>query len=124
MNIGNDSMSQVRKTLNGFFLGIGIYTGAMLLIGLLIFHDKLSYGLGLLFGSLVAVLVMIYVLVEKFTVGTPILGWASLMCVVLFSFGIMMLMMGILGEYVWRALDASRNRPPFLIDEIKKSGDE
>nr|MBQ8252091.1 glycosyltransferase [Lachnospiraceae bacterium] len=71
-----------------------------------------------------AVLMMIYVLIEKFTVGTPILGWASLMCVVLFSFGLMMLMLGILGEYVWRALDASRNRPPYLIDEIKKSDEK
>ena len=58
---------------------------------------------------------------EKFTVGTPILCWASIMCVVLFSFGIMMLMMGVLGEYVWRALDASRNRPPYLIDHVEKS---
>ena len=62
----------------------------------------------------------IEVIVEKVAVGTPILGWASLMCVVLFSFGCMMLMMGILGEYVWRALDASRNRPPYLIDEIQE----
>ena len=46
------------------------------------------------------------------------------MCVVLFSFGVMMLMMGMLGEYVWRALDASRNRPPFLIDEVVKSEEE
>ena len=65
---------------------------------------------------------MINVIVEKCTVGTPILGWASMMCVVLFSFGIMMLMMGILGEYVWRTLDASRNRPPYLIDVVKTSG--
>lgn len=76
---------------------------------------------------LVSLLMAIEVIVEKVTVGTPILGWASLMCVVLFSFGCMMLMMGILGEYVWRALDASRNRPPYLIDEIqekKESGDD
>lgn len=69
-----------------------------------------------------AVLMMINVIVEKCTVGTPIMGWASMMCVILFSFGIMMLMMGILGEYLWRALDASRNRPPYLIDEVRKSG--
>lgn len=68
-----------------------------------------------------SLLMMIGVIVEKCTAGTPILGWASLMCVVLFSFGIMMLMMGILGEYVWRALDASRNRPPYLIDTVVKS---
>lgn len=73
---------------------------------------------------LVAILMAIEVIVEKVTVGTPILGWASLMCVVLFSFGCMMLMMGILGEYVWRTLDASRNRPPYLIDEVQEKKEE
>lgn len=86
------------------------------------FPIRFMSGVGVTF-FIVAIVMMIEVIVEKFTVGTPILGWASLMCVVLFSFGIMMLMMGILGEYVWRALDASRNRPPFLIDEIKKKED-
>ncbi|MGN0132033.1 MAG: glycosyltransferase family 2 protein [Lachnospiraceae bacterium] len=78
---------------------------------------------GVLF-FLVAIIMAIEVIIEKVTVGTPILGWASLMCVVLFSFGCMMLMMGILGEYVWRALDASRNRPPYLIDVVKDSTEE
>ena len=77
--------------------------------------------IGVLF-AVFALIMAIEVVVEKITVGTPILGWASLMCIVLFGFGLMMLMMGILGEYVWRALDASRNRPPFLIDEIKEKG--
>lgn len=72
----------------------------------------------------VSIIMAIEVIVEKVTVGTPILGWASLMCVVLFSFGCMMLMMGILGEYVWRTLDASRNRPPYLIDEIREKEEE
>lgn len=74
---------------------------------------------GVLF-FVISVIMAIEVIVEKIVVGTPILGWASLMCVVLFSFGCMMLMLGILGEYVWRALDASRNRPPYLIDEVKE----
>lgn len=87
------------------------------------FPIRFMSGLGVAY-AILAVIMMIRVMIEKFTVGTPILGWASLMCVVLFSFGIMMLMMGILGEYVWRALDASRNRPPFLIDEITESEEE
>ena len=33
-------------------------------------------------------------------------------------------MLGLLGEYIWRALDASRNRPPFLIDETKGFDEE
>lgn len=79
--------------------------------------------LGVVF-FLVSILMAIEVIIEKIAIGTPILGWASLMCVVLFSFGCMMLMLGILGEYVWRALDASRNRPPYLIDEIQEKDDQ
>ncbi|MBQ7776655.1 MAG: glycosyltransferase family 2 protein [Lachnospiraceae bacterium] len=78
----------------------------------------MSY-VGIIF-DIIAVILFISVLVEYFTVGTPIAGWSSLMCVVLCSSGLIMLMMGILGEYLWRVLDAARNRPPFIIDEIKE----
>ncbi len=79
---------------------------------------RMMMGLGVIF-DIAAFVLLISVLVEKFTVGSPVQGWASIMCVLLFGLGIIMLMLGIIGEYVWRALDASRNRPPFIIDEIK-----
>lgn len=75
---------------------------------------------GVLFGFC-AVIGMILVIREKITVGTPILGYASLMCVLLFSSGLILLMIGIIGEYVWRALEESRNRPPFVIDKVEKN---
>ena len=75
---------------------------------------------GVLFG-LFAIVGMILVIHEKITVGTPILGYASLMCVLLFSAGLILLMIGIIGEYVWRALEESRNRPPFVIDTTIKN---
>ncbi len=78
---------------------------------------RIMMGIGVVF-DILALGLMIAVIVEKFTVGTPIEGWASLMCVVLFGFGIIMLMLGVLGEYIWRTLDASRNRPPFIVDEV------
>lgn len=78
---------------------------------------------GVLFG-LFAVIGMILVIHEKITVGTPILGYASLMCVLLFSSGLILLMIGIIGEYVWRALEESRNRPPFVIDTVVKETDD
>lgn len=74
---------------------------------------------GILF-FIFAVIMGIDVLVEWFTVGTPIAGWPSLMCVVLCSSGLILLMLGLLGEYIWRTFDAARKRPPFIIDEIKK----
>lgn len=75
---------------------------------------------GVLFG-LFAIIGMISVIHEKLAEGTPILGYASLMCVLLFSSGLTLLMVGIIGEYVWRALEESRNRPPFVIDTVEKN---
>jgi dolichol-phosphate mannosyltransferase len=43
-------------------------------------------------------------------------GWTSLMVVVLVMGGIQMMMMGVLGEYLWRALDESRRRPRYVIE--------
>ena len=80
-------------------------------------------GLGIVF-NILAVILLISVFVEKFTNGTPIAGWASLMCVTLCASGILMLMMGILGEYIWRTLDAARTRPPYIVDEVKEVRDK
>jgi dolichol-phosphate mannosyltransferase len=81
------------------------------------FPLRFMSGLGILFNILAAVL-LVSVMVEKFTKGTPIVGWASLMCVVLCASGVIMLMLGILGEYIWRTLDAARTRPPYIVDEV------
>ena len=71
--------------------------------------------------AFISFLWIIEVIAERIIVGTPIEGWASLMCLVLFSTGMILLMLGLLGEYLWRTLDASRNRPPFLIDTIHEA---
>lgn len=44
-------------------------------------------------------------------------GWTTLFMFNLFSFGIIMLTLAILGGYLWRTFDASRNRPPYIIEE-------
>lgn len=44
-------------------------------------------------------------------------GWAALMAVILLLSSFQMIALGIIGEYVWRTLDASRNRPNFVVDE-------
>lgn len=75
--------------------------------------------------NILAVIFLISVIVEKFTKGTPIAGWASLMCVLLCSSGLIMMMLGMLGEYIWRTLDAARTRPPYIVDEVKEpTGDD
>lgn len=44
-------------------------------------------------------------------------GWTTLFIFNLFSFGVIMMTLGILGEYLWRIFDASRNRPPYIIED-------
>ncbi len=84
------------------------------------FPMKFMGTVGVLF-ALGAFIGIIDVIREKITVGTPILGYASIMCVVLFGFGLMFIMLAILGGYVWRTLAESRNRPPFIIDTVNKN---
>lgn len=71
---------------------------------------------------LVSVIMVIYLVLAKLISGENVAGWTSLMAVVLLASGLIMLMLGILGEYVYRGMDASRNRPPFLVEEVLDSG--
>lgn len=50
--------------------------------------------------------------------GFPPQGWASLMIVVLVVGGVQMIMLGVLGEYLWRALDEARGRPRYIIEAV------
>ena len=45
-------------------------------------------------------------------------GWTALMVVVLFVAAFQMVALGIIGEYVWRGLDAARNRPLYVVRQI------
>jgi polyisoprenyl-phosphate glycosyltransferase len=48
--------------------------------------------------------------------GAIVQGWVTMMLVLTFTAGLQMMLLGILGEYLWRTLDATRERPLFVID--------
>ncbi|MBI4653688.1 MAG: glycosyltransferase family 2 protein [Nitrospirae bacterium] len=60
----------------------------------------------------------IVIIIKKLLFNIPIEGWASLMIVLLLVSGVQLLMLGVLGEYLWRNFDESRNRPVFIIDKM------
>jgi len=72
----------------------------------------------------VAIIWSIVVLFAKLAGDIPVSGFTTLFIFNLFSFGITMISMGILGEYLWRTFDASRNRPPYIIEDSNISEDE
>lgn len=57
------------------------------------------------------------VLVFKLLGKIDVTGWTTLFIFSLFSFGIIMLTLGILGEYLWRTFDSSRKRPTYIIED-------
>lgn len=65
----------------------------------------------------VAVVWAFVIIVFKLTGQIEISGWTSLFIFSLAAFGVIMLTLGIIGNYLWRAFDASRNRPPYIIED-------
>jgi dolichol-phosphate mannosyltransferase len=61
------------------------------------------------------------VILLRFMTRTPVQGWSSLIVVVLVLGGVQMMMLGILGEYLWRTLEAARQRPVYFLEETSES---
>lgn len=59
-----------------------------------------------------------YIFFRKIFFNDLPLGWPALMAISMIGFGITNISLGIIAEYLWRTLDASRKRPVFIIDEI------
>ena len=63
---------------------------------------------------------LIAVLIQKlFFPETSQSGWTSLIAVSLFFNGIILLMLGIIGEYIGRIYDEAKGRPLYIINELR-----
>ncbi|KAA9332257.1 glycosyltransferase family 2 protein [Hymenobacter busanensis] len=71
---------------------------------------------GFVFGFL-AILYSIYLVFFRLQHPNEPPGWTSLMLLVLLVAAFQMVALGVLGEYVWRGLDAARQRPMYVVDE-------
>jgi len=69
-----------------------------------------------LFVSLLSFAFGFYVVINRLVWGTKVEGWTSVMLAVLVLGGVQLTMIGVLGEYLWRILDETRDRPLYVID--------
>jgi len=68
-----------------------------------------------LFVSFLSVLYAMYIMYRRFTHGDATSGWPSLMTAILFLGGVQLIMLGVVGEYLWRGVDQSRGRPQYIV---------
>ena len=85
------------------------------IVGFSYFPIRFMSGLGLVFACL-GFLYALFLIVRRFVFTVPVEGWTSLISVVLITSGVQLIMLGVLGEYLWRSFDASRQRPRFIVE--------
>jgi dolichol-phosphate mannosyltransferase len=74
------------------------------------------------FGSFLSALSFLYLLVviyQRLFTNTTITGWASTLAVSLFFNGIVLIILGIIGEYIGRIYDEAKGRPLYIVRETK-----
>jgi polyisoprenyl-phosphate glycosyltransferase len=72
------------------------------------------------FGGLVSLAGFVYmavVLYQKFFTNKTVAGWTSMMAVSLIFNGVVLIMLGIIGEYIGRIYDEAKGRPLYVVRE-------
>jgi dolichol-phosphate mannosyltransferase len=62
----------------------------------------------------------IFIAARAFLVGTAPEGWTTVTVLVLVIGGVQLLMIGIVGEYLWRTTDEARRRPVYVLRSVKR----
>lgn len=105
----------VRKKSNYKLLGLFKLTGEVVLYSSILPLKLVKY-----LGFIIAFLNFIigaYFVIKKLFYGVPVQGYTSLIITILLSTGIIMFVIGLIGEYLGKMYRVINNRPVFYIDE-------
>ena len=78
---------------------------------------KLATSLGLIM-SLASFVYLVIIVYQRLFTDTAISGWASTIGAVVFSQGIVLMILGLMGEYIGRIYEEIKGRPTYIIMEI------
>jgi glycosyltransferase involved in cell wall biosynthesis len=99
------------KLINFAIDGITTFTTAPL---------RISSVLGVLV-SFAAFIYIIYLVFKTIFFGSDLAGYPSMMAVILFLGGVQLLSLGVMGEYIGRIFNETKNRPLYFIEEYHQS---
>ncbi|HOO63355.1 MAG TPA: glycosyltransferase family 2 protein [Synergistaceae bacterium] len=69
-------------------------------------------------------LMLLYVVWEKLFTDRTVQGWSSLMTMSLFFHGMTLILLGILGEYIARIYEETKNRPRYIVERETPAASE
>jgi glycosyltransferase involved in cell wall biosynthesis len=75
-------------------------------------------GLGV---ALLSAIYAVQVIVKTLIIGNPVAGYPSLMTVVLFLGGVQLMFLGVIGEYLGRVFNETKQRPLYLVERFVPS---
>lgn len=75
---------------------------------------KISIQLGLM-STLLALMLLVYILYGYFVSGQAVAGWASTLTIVIFFGGIQLLTIGLVAQYIANIFDEVKGRPDYII---------
>jgi dolichol-phosphate mannosyltransferase len=68
--------------------------------------------------AFIGFLFALYAVIRKIFLGVNVPGFTLVLVITLLTSGIQMIMMGVLGEYLWRSFDETRRRPIFIVEKM------
>ena len=77
---------------------------------------KFASGIGVTM-SLFSFIYLIVIICQKLFTATTVQGWASTTAILVFTQGIVLMMLGIIGEYMGRIFDEIKGRPIYIVRE-------
>jgi dolichol-phosphate mannosyltransferase len=86
-------------------------------VGFSYFPIRFVSVLGFIFAGL-GMLYAIFQVYYRIFHHVPVQGFATIVILIAVTSGLQMIILGTLGEYLWRTLDEARRRPPYVIDQV------
>ncbi len=67
--------------------------------------------------TIIAFVMLVFIVIRKILFGDPVAGWASTMCVIIFIGGIQLFCLGVMGQYIGKSYMETKGRPHYIVSD-------